>query len=148
MKKIIKTRGFTLTELLIIIGILTALFVIALIAVNPSRQFKQANNTQRRSDVNAILNAVTQYAADNNGALPDNIDGDDTNIGSDTEDADICDDLVDTYIAEMPVDPTEGSWIDCSSYNTGYTISISKSSGRVTVVAPSAELNKVIDVTR
>ena len=46
-------KGFTLIELLVVIGILAVLLTIVLIAINPGRQFAQANNTKRRSDVNA-----------------------------------------------------------------------------------------------
>src|SRR5947209_4187972 len=66
-------KGFTLIELLVVIGILAVLLAITLIAINPAKQFSQSNDTKRRSDVNAILNAVDQYAADNKGALPANI---------------------------------------------------------------------------
>ena len=69
-----RLKGFTLVELIVVIGILAALLAIVLVAINPGRQFAQANNTQRRSDVNAILNSVSQYAADNRGALPTGID--------------------------------------------------------------------------
>ena len=41
-------QGFTLIELLVVIGILTVLLAIVLIAINPGKQFSQANNTQRR----------------------------------------------------------------------------------------------------
>src|SRR6185436_17359193 len=68
-------RGFTLIELLVVIGILAVLLAITLIAINPAKQFSQANNTKRRSDVNAILNAIDQYAADNKGVLPTGISG-------------------------------------------------------------------------
>lgn len=125
-----------------------SLLAIVLVAINPSRQFQQTNNTQRKSDVNAILNAVHQYAADNNGTLPTGITGTATNMGSGTGDVDICSDLVDTYIAEMPVDPTGGSWTSCSDYDTDYTIATTGSSGRVTVASPTAELSATIDVTR
>src|SRR5258708_1758768 len=62
-------RGFTLIELLVVIGVLAVLLAIVLIAINPARQFSQANNTKRSSDVNAILNSVHEYAADNKGSM-------------------------------------------------------------------------------
>lgn len=143
-----REEGFTLVELLVVIGILTILLSIVLIAINPARQFAQSNNTKRRADVVAIANAVHQYAADNNGSLPSGIDGTATNIGSGTGDVDICSDLVDTYIAEMPTDPVDGSYTDCTTYDTGYEISTTGSSGRITVGAPSAELSETIEITR
>ena len=63
MSKSLK-NGFTLIELLVVIGVLSILLVITLVAINPARQFSKANNTARRSDVNSILNAIHQYAAD------------------------------------------------------------------------------------
>ena len=141
-------RGFTLIELLVVIGILTILLSIVLVAINPSRQFKQGNNTQRRSDVNAILNAIHQYAADNNGILPTGITTTATNIGSGNGEIDICSDLVTTYIAEMPADPTAGSWIDCTDYDSGYNVSSSAADSRVTVSAPNVELSETITITR
>src|SRR5437667_6776235 len=68
-----KQSGFTLIELLVVIGILAVLLAIVLIAINPARQFAQANNTKRRSDIGAILNAVGAYTADNAGKLPGTI---------------------------------------------------------------------------
>src|SRR3989344_9375791 len=68
------TYGFTLIELLVVIGILVVLLSITLIAINPGKQFSQANDTSRRSGVNAILNAIGQYAAQNRGSLPTGLD--------------------------------------------------------------------------
>src|SRR3990167_10115705 len=96
-------KGFTLVELLVVIGILATLLAITLIAINPARQFAQANNTQRSSNVNAILNAIHQYAADNKGALPAGITTTAQNI-SDTG-ANICADLITQYMAALPQDP-------------------------------------------
>lgn len=153
LSKGLKEKGFTLVELLVVIGVLTILLSIVLIAVNPSRQFSQANNTQRRSDVSAILNAINQYAADNNGdistinggaALPTGA----ANISDDG--VDICDALVPTYIAEFPYDPTAtgAGFTGCDNYNAQYSIHRDSSSNRITVVAPNAELSVTISVTR
>ncbi|KKW11332.1 MAG: hypothetical protein UY49_C0004G0009 [Microgenomates group bacterium GW2011_GWC1_49_7] len=149
-------RGFTLIELLVVIGILAVLLAITLIAINPARQFASANNTKRSSDVNAILNAIDQYAADNKGRLPAGIP--DTTagaavIGNGTGQVDICAGIVTTYIAALPVDPLTNNGTpvtDCTAaYNTNYTVVRSTTDNRVTVAAPAAELPPtVISVTR
>ncbi len=147
MKNSKSKQAFTLVEILVVIGMLTILFAIVLIAINPARQFSQANNTKRRSDVAAILNAVHQYAADNKGVLPTGITTSPLNIGNAVGEANICAALVPTYIAEMPVDPT-GTYTSCTTYDTNYSISKSATNNRVTVSAPSAELSETISVTR
>ena len=67
MRKLLKNQGsgFTLIEILVVIGIIAVLATIVLIAINPARQFRQARDTQRTSNVNALLNAIGQYIADN-----------------------------------------------------------------------------------
>lgn len=70
-------KGFTLIELLVVIGIIGILAAVVLVAVNPGRQFAQARDTQRRSDLLTITNAIYQFAAEHDGNLPDN-DNDDT----------------------------------------------------------------------
>ncbi len=58
-----------------------------------------------------------------------------------------CADLVPTFIANMPMDPTTGVGTACSgTFDTGYTIS--STSGRYTITAPSAEDGATISVTR
>lgn len=149
-------KGFTLIELLVVIGILAVLLSIVLIAINPARQFAQANNTQRRSDVSAIINAIYQYAADNNGVLPSGMPaaGSSAAISSavgGTGEA-FCSALVPLYIAALPVDPVTGSYTDCTTYATGYVASASASgtggTSRATISAPGAELQQTIQVTR
>ena len=154
----LKTRkGFTLIELLVVIGILAILLSIVLIAINPARQFGQANNTRRRSDVTQILNAVGAYAADHKGVLPQGIpvgvyptDAVDVKSGTPGTNGDICADLVSNYIPALPQDPQTGtgtSITDCTSYDTGYTI-VQDINGRVTVGAPQAENSETITNTR
>lgn len=151
MRKYARQAGFTLIELLVVIGILAVLLAIVLIAINPARQFAQANNTQRASDVNSILNAVHQYMADNNGTPPTGLTASGSGVIAST-DIDICSDLVSTYLAALPSDPQTGEPIDeagCGGvYDTGYTISRSLTNNRITVNAPGAELGQVISVTR
>lgn len=148
------TKGFTLIELLVVIGILAVLLAITLIAINPARQFSLANNTKRSSDVNAILNAVHQYAAENKGALPGAITTSAQQIGNGNGQSDLCSTLVTQYMAALPQDPSSNNGAnitDCAvqgGYATGYEIVRSASDNRVTVSAPSAELGQTISVTR
>lgn len=154
-------RGFTLIELLVVIGILGILLAIVLIAINPARQFAQANNTARRSDVTTLLNAIHQFAADNKGKLPTNMPAKGAvavKIGWDgttaSQPGDICADISPTYVAQLPTDPKLNipAVSDCTkAYNTDYTVSVD-SAGRVTVAAPDAEQvgteTPIIAVTR
>ena len=149
------SKGFTLIEILIAVGIIAILAAIVIIAINPARQFQRARDSQRWSDVNAVLNAVHQRMVDNKGsfaetgtcdALPatakyiTSTDGDNN--------VDLCACLVTTYIAAMPYDPSDAAagYTDCDAYTTGYTI-MQAATGRITVAAPSDELD-TISVTR
>jgi len=140
-----KAAGFTLIELLIVIGILVILMGTVIVAINPMKQFAKANNSQRWANITAVLNAVSQNIIDNRGtwtcgagALPTTS----TNMAdtaSDPTGYDICACLVPLYIAEMPGDPTAGSYVDCNTYNTAYSIYQDSLTHRVTVEAPSAQ---------
>ncbi|HEY4496645.1 MAG TPA: type II secretion system protein [Candidatus Paceibacterota bacterium] len=157
-------KGFTLIEVLIVIGIIAVLAGIVIVAINPARQFAQGNNTTRRSHVNSILNAIGQRIADNRGlfetgcaagAIPANatLMAEDADNDPLTVEYDIANCLVPTYLPSMPFDPigdqTDGTadWVDSDDYNTGYTV-LQDADGRITVAAPSAQLNEVISVTR
>ena len=139
MKKHNKQSGFTLIEILVVIGIIAILAAVVIVALNPARQFAQARNTQRESNINTILNAVGQNLADNKGvftcagvgtAPAAALDQIGTGVGSVNL---AC--LTPTYIpAGIPMDPNGGAAAD-----TLYQISVD-AVGRYKVCAPlSAE---------
>ena len=145
----LKKKAFTLIEVLLVVVIIAILAGIVIIAVNPGRQISQTNNAQRDSDVRAILDAVVQFSVENRGTLPAGITAVATTVGSAVGQIDICADIVPTYVAAMPFDPTTtgAQYTSCASYDTGYTI-LEDANGRVTVAAPGAELSEVISATR
>lgn len=150
MRYLKKSVGFTLIELLVVIAILAILLTITLIAINPAKQFADANNTKRRSDTLTLLNAINQYAIDNNGNLPTGISTLQKQIRK-TGGADLCALLAPKYISALPTDPAgqDNPISDCSrDYNTGYSVLRNAFDNRITVIAPLSENNQIIEVTR
>ncbi|MFO0719061.1 MAG: type II secretion system protein [Candidatus Paceibacterota bacterium] len=145
-------KGFTLIEILLVLGIIAILAGIVLVAVNPSRQFKQARDSQRVSNVNAILNAIGQNIADHRGVftcagsetvLPENPG----QVMKSSGGFDIRPCLVPVYLAELPHDPSVES--ASGSYDTGYTVSRDGDTDRITISSVSEiDPSVPIEVTR
>lgn len=148
-------KGFTLIELLVVIGILAILLSIVLIAINPARQFGQANDTKRTSAVTQILNAIGAYQASEGGLLPAAVLALTPNTPtaiSEATTAGLCDDLVPEYIPALPTDPSlnvpDIEEADCATAVTGYEITLG-ANNRVTISAPSTEIaTPDISITR
>jgi len=136
-------KGFTLIELLVVIGVIGILAAVVLIAINPGRQFASARDTQRRSDLYSVTNAIYQYAAENNGNVPAIITNIPTHVGTGPGLINLTSTLVPTYMAAIPYDPSTGSALD-----TNYTVFLDDA-GRV-VASASSELNagQIIQITR
>lgn len=133
-----KSSGFTLIELLVVMGIIAILAAIALVAVNPGRQFSAARDTQRRNDIYQVVNAVYQYSVENNGNFPTSLTSTPTDIG--TGGLNLTSDLVPDYIPEIPMDPSTGT-----TATTQYVMFLDNN--RVTASA-TGELVTTITVTR
>jgi len=143
-------NGFTLIEILVVIGIIAILALIVLVAINPAKQFAQARNTQRTANVQTILNAIGQRIVDNKGTFPTATGcaamtagttytigiGSGTFLSPAIALLDLsC--LTPTYIpAQLPVDPSTGVWTSAAVYNTQYNVTVS-ATGQYTVCAPN-----------
>jgi type IV pilus assembly protein PilA len=153
-------KGFTLIEVLVVVGILAILLAITLIALNPAKHFADARDAQRSSDIVAILNSVYQYQAANKGTLPPTLSSVSTTAldirkGGAGSPVDPCADLAPVYIADLPKDPSTGTQSPASgalcsatTYDTGYTIAKSATGNRFTINAPDKEGTATISVTR
>ncbi len=140
-------KGFTLVEVLLVIAIIAILASIVILAINPPRNISSANNAQRWSNVNTVLNAIHQYAIDNRGQVPSTITTVSTEI---CKTGASCAGLIDLsvltdqerYVLKIPTDPTSAS-----ANGTGYFVN-KDAYGRITVNAPFAEIGDTVTVSR
>jgi prepilin-type N-terminal cleavage/methylation domain-containing protein len=151
-KNRINKRGFTLIEILVVIGIIAVLSTIVIVAINPARQFKLARDSQRTANVTAILNAVGQNMAENKGVFTCNVSLPNVSevISSDTAGGgiDIAACISPLYISTLPYDPSlpGARFVNFTDYDTQYLIK-QDLDGRVTVSA-AGEIQGAITISR
>jgi len=153
-----RAAGFTLIEVLVVIGIIAVLAAVVLVAVNPSRQFKLARDSQRTSNVNALLNAVGQNMSEHKGVFTCAGASHDlpmapiyvrsVPVGDPDAIGDIAQCLVPDYLAALPFDPSRpgAHFASTTDYDTGYQM-YKDINGRI-VASSTGELVASISVTR
>ncbi len=146
--------GFTLVEMLVVIGLIALLSTVVLVAVNPSRQFKMARDTERTAHISAILNALSQNMAENKGQLVcegaiKTLNSSSTMMKNTEQYGNLAPCIVPAYLASMPFDPTGSTafYDSPQAYDTGYTIK-QDANGHITLTAQSEISTSSITVTR
>jgi len=67
--QILKARGFTLVEMLIVLAVLGVLATAILLTLNPIEQLHKANDAKRKTDLSQVKRALDLYY-DDNGRYP------------------------------------------------------------------------------
>lgn len=159
MKKNINYRsGFTLLEILLVVAAIGILAGIVIVAINPNKQLGDTRNAERQSEVNALLNAISQYRLDNNGILPSGVDsltstaqvlgtgtGCNTTCTATTTISacvDLASSLAPDYVVDIPADPSTGT-----AANTDYYVNTT-TGGRLIVGACDPEQSATIEIQR
>ncbi len=152
-------QGFTLVELLIVIAVIAILAAVAFVAIDPATRINEAQDSERWSAVNAVMDAFLEYTVDNDGTYLTGVsaDGSSYMVASTTNascsvtcsDATVdsgCldfDDLATNgYISSLPVDPDGDANFSPTDGGTGYVLSVA-TNGIVTVSACNGEADTI-----
>jgi prepilin-type N-terminal cleavage/methylation domain-containing protein len=147
--------GFTLIEILLVIGIIAVLATVVIVALDPAKRFADARDSRRLSDIQSILSATQQYIVDNKGVLPAGLDSTARQIGTTTSGCSISGNCSVTaasclnmstdlakYLKSLPYDPANGS-----AGTTHYSI-VANSNNIVTVTACDSTDTTIAAVSR
>lgn len=121
MKRADSRPGFTLIELLIALGIIGIVSTIVLVAVNPYKNYCEAENAKRKVEARELKNAIYQYIVA--GRVPPTAPVGEDNArpvcrpGVSDPSCISLDDLMPAYIGTMPLDSDETNVL-----HTGYAL--------------------------
>jgi type IV pilus assembly protein PilA len=147
-------KGFTLLEILLVIGIIAVLATVVIVSLDPATRFRNARDARRLSDIESILSAVHQYIVDNRGALPPGIDtaekelstaGSGCSLSTSVCSVSDCVDLstpLAKYLKTVPYDPANGS-----EAHTHYAVQADEN-GIITVRACDSDDSTIASVSR
>ena len=137
--------GFTLLEVMIVIGVLALLATLIIVTLDPAERFRDAREARRLSDIRALSSAAHQYLVDKKGDFPVGIDGSERQLGTGTSGCSIdngfcsvvgdgdCVDLgpaLRSYLPVIPEDTDTGT-----AEHTRYTIRHEAEGNRIVVKA-------------
>lgn len=149
-------RGFTLLEILLVIGMIAVLATVVLVALDPAKRFRDVRDAKRATDVQSILSAIQTSIVDNQGTMPAGLSTTEKQLGTgpgcalstggcavagNTDCVDFSSTLA-KYLKTIPKDPNGGT-----AALTRYSVVVD-ANGIVTVKACSAEGGMNISVSR
>lgn len=149
-------KGFTLIEVLLVIGIIAVLATVVIVSLDPATRFQNARDARRLADVQSVLSAIQQYIVDHKGALPDGLGASEMQIGTASSGCELtrgsCNvsigyclnfsTVLAPYLKDMPYDPATGS-----AEQTHYT-AVVDSNNIVTVRACDSTDETIDEVSR
>lgn len=144
-------KGFTLIEVLVVIGILGVLATVALVAINPAEAQKKARDTQRLKDVATLNTILESYLNDNPGqVLTKKSSGTGTNkacAATGWLGINLC-----PYVTVVPTDPASrtASFTNSTGVTTGtdaleYFLNVSAAGYKICVYMESASNKARVD---
>lgn len=139
--------GFTLIEILLVIGMIAVLATVVFVALDPAKRFQDARNAKRATDAQSLLSAIQTSIVDTQGTMPAGITVVEKQIGTgpgcaiatggcNVVGATDCVDLTTPlakYLKTMPQDPSGGT-VALTRYSV-----VVDANGIVTVKACGAE---------
>lgn len=149
------SAGFTIPELLVVLGLVAVLLIIGFVVLKPQNFDATNRNAGRMVDTAFIVQTLDKYYA-KKGSFPTSIPTEETVIGTEEGNYDLCKDLVPEFVKDVPFDPQNGLKIDaqkpCNAkgqrYVSSYTIARSTDGKTITVGAPFAEDNELIRIVK